>query len=763
MRSFFILLLFPLYATAQQSIPPVGMWRDHLPYTSAIDIAPAGEKVYCATPYSLFSVAMSDKSIERMSRVTGLNETGISAIHFEQQSEKLLVAYTNSNIDIIYRNDIFNIPDIERDNIVGDKTIHDIFSRGGNFYLSTGLGVIVIDGERYEVKETWFIGEGGTQTGVNDITSDNTYFYAATQQGLKRALLNSPGLADYNNWQLLSGNTGLANDEYEDVLVVQDRVITHKDDSLFVFDGTQWSLFYTDGWQVSDASASENRIILCQHNDAGAGKLTVLDTNGTVIYSFQQPAAIALPRKAISMGDMFWVADELKGLAQINTQGGFERILPNSPPGLASGDLLSKNNILYVAAGGVNDNWVAENNSNGVYVLNDGSWDGIDSNLYPQLDSAKDILTLAVDPVDESLWLGSFGGGLLHVTGLAHPEVYKQNVLGNDVSDPAGFKVAGLAFDQEKTLWIANYGAAQPLVAKTRDGNFTRFSIPFSLPGNALAQLIIDDNNYKWMLAPKAGGLLAFDHGTSVENIGDDHWKQFTPGSGNGNLPGNEVLSVAKDKNGFIWVGTNNGIGVIQCAQEAFTSSCDAVWPVVQEGNFAGYLFKGERVRSIAVDGGDRKWIATDKGAWLISETGEHVIYHFTEENSPLLSSQVSQIAIDGITGEVFFSTARGICSFRSTATESSGRNEQVLVFPNPVPPGYTGSIGIRGLATNAIVKITEMNGRLVYQARATGGQAVWDGRDYKGRKISTGVYLVLVSNDERTEKTAAKIVFINR
>jgi hypothetical protein len=105
----------------------------------------------------------------------------------------------------------------------------------------------------------------------------------------------------------------------------------------------------------------------------------------------------------------------------------------------------------------------------------------------------------------------------------------------------------------------------------------------------------------------------------------------------------------------------------------------------------------------------------------------------------------------------------KGICSFRNTATEGGEKNENLLVFPNPVPPGYTGSIGIRGLVSNAIVKITELNGRLVYQTRALGGQAVWDGKDYKGRKISTGVYLVIVSNDERTEKTAAKIVFINK
>ena len=147
----------------------------------------------------------------------------------------------------------------------------------------------------------------------------------------------------------------------------------------------------------------------------------------------------------------------------------------------------------------------------------------------------------------------------------------------------------------------------------------------------------------------------------------------------------------------------------------------------------------------------------------MISANGYKVIDRFTEDNSPLLNNNVKKISIDGRTGEVYFATLKGICSFRSTATEGSGINEDVLVFPNPVPPGYSGTISIRGLVEDAITKITEPDGRLVYQTRALGGQAVWDGKDYRGKKISSGVYLVLVSNDGKTEKMVTKIVFIQK
>jgi hypothetical protein len=139
------------------------------------------------------------------------------------------------------------------------------------------------------------------------------------------------------------------------------------------------------------------------------------------------------------------------------------------------------------------------------------------------------------------------------------------------------------------------------------------------------------------------------------------------------------------------------------------------------------------------------------------------VIERFTEDNSPLLSNDVKKIAINSKTGEVYFATARGMCSYRGTATEGEQTNSNVLVFPNPVPPGYNGTIAIRGVAENAIVKITELNGRLVYQTKALGGQAVWDGKDYKGRKISTGIYLVLIDSEDKSKKTSTKIVFISK
>lgn len=741
----------------------MGMWREHLPYGSTIDVAAGNGKIFAATPYSLFTVNTGNKDIERMSRITGLSETGISSICYDAANEKLFIAYSNSNIDIIYRNDIVNVPDIKRDNSIGDKNIYNIYPLNKNYYLSTGLGIIVIDGERYEVKDSWFIGQNGNRVKVNGFTSDASFFYAATEEGLKKAPVNTANLADYTNWQLVSGSNGISAGSCQNVLSAANKIIVQKADSLFILNNGNWNFLYADGWPVINTNVTENKIALCQRKTNGESKVTILDVNAVVSTTIARPSVISLPRKVVAIQNEYWIADQFGGLSNF-TASSFEQYKPDSPEATASGEMLVYDNVFYATAGEVNAAWNYQYNGNGIYTFTEGKWTNINRYRFPQIDSLLDYVTIAIDPSDKTIWAGSYGGGLLHIKDGPVFEISKQNVIGPAVGDPLSYRVSGLVFDQDKNLWVANYGALQPLLVRKPGAAWIKFTLPFSLTENSLTQIVIDDNNYKWIIGAKGNGVFCFDHGASLENVNDDRWKQYNAAAGYGNLPEGDVNCIAKDKAGFIWVGTNNGIGVIQCTQDVFTAqSCEAIWPVVKQGNFAGYLFNGEEVRSIAVDGADRKWIATRKGVWLINATGEKVIYQFTEENSPLLSNDVKKIAIDGKTGEVYFATLKGICSFRSTATEGTAVNEDVLVFPNPVPPSFTGTIAIRGLVNNAIVKITELDGRLVYQTRALGGQAVWNGRDYKGRKISTGVYLILVSNDERTEKKAGKIVFISK
>lgn len=746
-----------LESHGQPALQPVGQWREHLPYQNVIEVESAGEKIFAATPYTIFSVQGDE--ITRYNKTTGLSEVGVNAIAWDEQTQQLVIVYANSNIDLLHNKIVRNTGDVMRSTTAGDKTIYNVYCKDGKAYLSSGLGVIVVDLLRREIADTWRIGINGAQVKVNALTNDHLFFYAASDEGLKRALIGSANLADHRQWQQMAGG-GLFSGAVHDALTLRDKILVRKADSILIATTTGWQHFYNDGaWPVTGTNVSGDRLLVSQRNSTGDSRVTVVDVKGNVERVIQQPGAVSDPREAVIHDGAIWIADFFGGLLKVNST--IDRFLPNGPAGIATGQMVVSKNTLHVAAGSVNDAWNYQYNRNGIYSFTDGRWTTTNSFNTPALDTVFDFISLAVDPKDQSLWAGSYGGGLVNISGNA-VKVYTQrnSTLQAAIGDPASVRVSGLAFDHHGNLWISNYGAAQNLRVRKPDGTFRGFSIPFLHNENALAQLVVDDAGQVWIVSPKGNGVFVYQPGNDLDNTNDDQWKYIRAGRGSGNLPTNNVLCLAKDKTGFIWVGTANGIAIVQCAEQVFTlAGCEAILPVVQQDRFAGFLFQNEEVRTIAVDAANRKWVGTKNGLWLISAEGDKTLYRFTSGNSPLLSNDVNNITIDHHTGEVFISTANGICSFRSTATENTLGGKIVLVFPNPVPPGYAGNIAIRGVVHNSIVKIAELNGRLVYQARASGGQAVWDGRNYKGEKVASGVYLVLAQDETGNEKTVTKIV----
>jgi hypothetical protein len=321
-----------------------------LPYQGAIDVTSSAKKVYCATPYSLFNVDLSSNEIERMSKVSGLSETGISTIQFDPVSQKLFIAYTNSNIDVLDQKAIHNIPDLKRENISGDKSIYQIYPANDRCYLSTGLGIIVLDADKFEIKDSWFIGNSGNNVKTYAFTINNNFFYAATEDGLKKIDASNSNPADFHNWQLLSGSNGLLATACKGVVTLQSKTIALQNDSLFVENGTAWNLFFSNGWPVVSINSSDNKLFICQRQSNGASQVVVLDPTGSVVNTLQQPNVISSPMKAISTGIDYWVADLYGGLSRW-TGNSFEQYKINSPADVALGAMTVYNNIFYATAG----------------------------------------------------------------------------------------------------------------------------------------------------------------------------------------------------------------------------------------------------------------------------------------------------------------------------------------------------------------------------------------------------------------------------
>jgi ligand-binding sensor domain-containing protein len=325
--------------------------------------------------------------------------------------------------------------------------------------------------------------------------------------------------------------------------------------------------------------------------------------------------------------------------------------------------------------------------------------------------------------------------------------------------------IFGQAFDQNGNLWITNCNVTNPLSVKINDGTWKSFNFSnLGLGANpTIGQIIINQYNQKWMVLPRGGGILVFDE-NGTWSTGDDKMKKLNAGIGNGNLPSNEIECLAEDKDGEIWVGTDKGIAVFYCPDQVFSASgCEAQQIFIEQDGHTQLLLETEVVTCIAVDGANRKWIGTmNSGVYLMSADGTSQIDHFTVDNSPLLSNEIRSIVIHPKTGEVFFGTAEGIISYRNDATEGLEDYTDVYVFPNPVQPGYEGPIAITGLVENANVKITDISGGLVYQTKSLGGQAIWYGKNFKGEKAHSGVYLVFCSNDDGSKTYVTKILLVN-
>lgn len=745
---------------AQAQLPPIGQWREHLSYHHALSISGVDNSFFVSTPDAVFNVSGPDNTITRYTTINGLHSSGVAAIQ-SGASGKLVIGYTNSDVDIVSGASITEVPDLKLSGIAGDKTIHSIYVLGDNAYLSTGLGIVAVSTTQYNVQGTYIIGAGGAQTPVYSITSDSLYLYAATAEGLKKALISASDLEDFNSWTVPVGDTLMGSLPCQEVVSGSGSgsVYVLRNDSIFGDNGNGWSFRYTDGWNISSLQMLGDQLVVSEQNPATfTGRVNLLDTTGAVTGTLEQPGVLVDPRGVFINGGNRWVADAQRGLLDWNGSA-FSSLVPNSPDGPLNGQMEDTGSGLWVAGGGLDAGGSNNADTSGFYRFSGDQWAGYNSISEPAMKGIRDIVSIAVSSRGDTVYAGSQGGGLVQLlpsgTGASSSgAITVSNPGSSQVSSPVS-PITGLTYDSTGNLWMTSSGAAQPLLERLPDGSILKYALPISIPGNQLGQVIIDRYNYLWIMAAPGYGALCFNPATA-------EWKSYQSGVGLGNLPSAQVNCIVCDRQGLVWIGTNNGIAVIECESSIFSGGCDATLPVVQQDAFAGYLFQGQQVLSLAIDGADRKWVGTTTGAWLISEDGEQVIANLTTQNSPLFNDTVNVIGIDGTTGEVFFSTPGGMCSYRSTATVAAQNAGSLLVFPNPVPPGYSGTIAIRGVPNDAIVKITEMNGRLVYQTQALGGQAVWNGNDYTGRRVASGVYLVLIADQNNQEKAAAKIVFIH-
>lgn len=765
-----VCIFLALQATVAQGIA-IGEWRVHLPYAESHSVAHAGDLVYCASEVGLFYYNTTDNSIATLSKVEGLSDVGFSKIGFDDNTNTLLIAYTNTNIDLIQNNQIINISDIKRKSILGNKTINNMYFREGYAYLACGFGIVVVDLVKREIKDTYIIGPNAADISVFAITSDDNYIYATTEFGVYYADLSNPNLANYNNWSKFSG---IPDGEYRQIAYVNDKLYVQIEvqahDTIYVRENNSWNVF--DNNTHSDVEymreLSNSKLVVCGFDYMDLYGAADTMENRVYDYFFAGPR----PREVVVDGNgIYWVADKGSGLVQIELPFGYTPIIPNGPDDESVSAVAAGGGKIWAASGGRDDGWAPIGNSSGAYQFENGHWKSFNGKYVQGLAGVADMMAIAVNPFDpDEVCVASWGHGVIEFKDGQFSQIYNadNSTLDSlDVPNYYSLRTGGVAFDNQGNLWVTNSGEKEPFHVRKTNGEWKSFS-----PGNPSlwnknegANLVIDDFGQKWMVL-RAVGLLVFDDNGTLDNTNDDKYKRVGGAIGSGNLPSTDIYSIAVDLDGEVWVGTAKGVAVFYSPGNVFSgSNFDAQQILVEQDGYAQYLLEAEIVTAIAIDGANRKWIGTQSaGVFLMSEDGTEEIQHFTEENSPLLSDNVTSIGIDHATGEVYFGTSMGIVSYKGTATGGTATidEEEVYAYPNPVRNGYSGAIAIKGLVTNADVKITDVSGNLMYATTAEGGQAVWNGKNFDGEKAKTGIYLVFASNEDGSETVVTKILIVN-
>lgn len=754
-----------------------GSWQDYLSFTNATKVVAAPLKVYCVTEGGLFYYDLQDNSVNKFSAVDGLSDFGIKTITYSAENNVLIVAYENSNIDLVFESGVINLSDIKRKQMTGDKSINNITVAADEAYLACGFGIVAVNLTKQEIKDTYFIGDGGTALQVNDVEVYEDYIYAATASGLLKADKNNDNLLDYNNWQQVT-NIPFFTRDYSHLMVHAGSLIAnyaagvYSQDKLYRLNGDEWQNYLPEISYVADAQQNGNYMVITTRT-----RVYLVDNQNGILGNInsykigEQEINQIMPRSATVTDDgSVWIADYLNGLIRYDGNS-FESIFPNGPMDNNIFGLVTHNGDLWVVPGGRSDSWNNVWEIPRFQLYRNGNWNYFTEKEYPELGTGfKDIIDIAVDPTNpDHFFVGSWGGGVLEfkngefLNQYTHQNSPLQTALPSDPDKPYT-RIGGLDFDSQGNLWITNSTVARNLLKLTPGGDWEAFALPEVANSRNIGEVLVTQQDDKWVLVPRG-------HDAYVVNKTGDQKQRLLVTSyfNNGEIEifnrMNDVYSIAEDIEGAIWIGTSKGVAVYNNPQRIWTSdNFYAIQPSLDLGDGSYHpLLETETVTAITVDGANRKWLGTrNSGVFLVSENGENEILHFTKDNSPLLSNSITSLGINQLSGEVFIGTEKGLISYQGNATAGKDAYADVYVYPNPVRENYDGPVTVTGLIENTDIKITDISGNLVYTTTSLGGQAIWDGRNLNGNRVRTGVYLVFCNDEFGEETHIAKLLFIN-
>ena len=344
----------------------------------------------------------------------------------------------------------------------------------------------------------------------------------------------------------------------------------------------------------------------------------------------------------------------------------------------------------------------------------------------------------------------------------------KSAIKGN----PLYVRTNGLNYDQEGNLWLLNQEADNTLHALLPDGTWKAFYNASFTQIPTPEKTYVDPQSRIWAtsrrsVGTKNGGVLCFDYNHTLNDESDDQWtfRSSVTNQDGTSVTFGEVYALTPDRNGAIWIGCSAGVLVIDNPDLWSSSNCYVTQPKIPRNdgtNYADYLLQNIDVTAICVDAENRKWIGTASGGlYLFNADGTEELGHFTTDNSPLPSNLIYSIAIVPSTGEVLVGTDKGMAGYMSGVSASGITGSKLKVSPNPVRPDYYGPISIKGLPPGADLKIISVSGQVVASGKSDTGSFEWNGLDRSGRRPSSGVYTIVLTDSGGKHAASGQITIL--
>lgn len=764
-----LLTAFRLFGQEVNTELKIGEWKDLTTLINIRWVTHDDKKVYAATSTGILTIDKSDFSSDYFSKTNALSDVGAEIIEKNPFKNELIILYKNSNIDLVKEDGVYNIQDILQNRTVSaPKTINHLkFEDESHCLLATAFGLVRLNTDKMIFDFTLF-----TSFHVLDVLVHDGYYWILGDSQLLRAPVESSNHSNLLIWEDVFETQGIFLTDMTRLEAFNGTIYIGSKDGLFAItpEAGLTMVQSHDGYTVNFLKKDRGELLigfLC--NSFCENILYRMDTSNSLI-PIPVECVYSIRNFFLDEQNRYWIGDYYNRLIY-NYKNSSECYMMyfNSPPFNIIRDISMKDDVVYFAGQGPTDNFNYNFSSNFFFTLKDGKYEWFNEYNTPDLnphDNPQDLRDLYIvepDPNSNKIYFGSYLGGILVKDGDEYHIYDKDNtILEGAIGDSIRTRITGMDFDAKGNLWITNSGTLNPLVVLTKEGKW--YSYP--LPAQNVNTVLASSTGYLWILSHQSNaGVIVFDPGEDLADPTTKRVKHFV--STNSELETNDVRSIVEDLNGNIWVGTGQGILSFECGGGVFEDWCRGSNRVVVQDDFGDLLIGNEIVKTIAVDGANRKWLGTENGIFVQSQDGFDNISIYTKDNSPLISNNILNLEFKGDDGLLYISTELGLQQLKIDATfaENFFREAEVTVFPNPVHPEYKGTIYIKGLAKDANVKITDMRGRIVHETKALGGLASWDGNDQGGSRAASGVYFVFSSytpNFDNPTAHVAKFLLLN-